>query len=57
MSSTQRGLPTLSLSANTKNRIIRQPTHFTYDNAGNLTSEGAYAYAWDAKEQGLGVRG
>jgi hypothetical protein len=47
--------PNLELSLNTKNRITN--SGFTYDNGGNLTSDGTYTYAWDAEEQGLGVRG
>jgi RHS repeat-associated protein len=47
--------PTLSLTVNLKNRIIN--TGYTYDNAGNLTSDGSLTYAWDAENHLKSVAG
>jgi hypothetical protein len=47
VSSTQCSSPTLSLTVSTKNRVTN--TGFTYDNAGNLTSDGVNTYQWDAE--------
>lgn len=41
--------PTLSLTVNTNNRITN--TGFTYDSDGNLTSDGALNYSWDAENR------
>jgi RHS repeat-associated protein len=46
---------TLSLSITDKNRISN--TGFTYDNAGNLTADGTYSYAWNALNQLTSVGG
>jgi RHS repeat-associated protein len=40
---------TMSLTITSKNRISN--TGFTYDNAGNLTADGTYTYAWNALNQ------
>jgi RHS repeat-associated protein len=39
----------LSLTITSKNRISN--TGFAYDNAGNLTADGTYSYAWNALNQ------
>jgi RHS repeat-associated protein len=44
---TQCTAPALSLSVNANNQITN--SGFTYDASGDLTSDGTYTYAWDAR--------
>ena len=46
---TQCTAPMLSLSVNTNNQITN--SGFTYDASGDMTSDGTYTYAWDARNR------
>ncbi|MCJ7501600.1 MAG: hypothetical protein MUP80_00880, partial [Acidobacteriia bacterium] len=49
ISVTKCSAPMLSLSVNTQNRITN--SGFTYDNAGNMTSDGVSSYSWNAENR------
>src|SRR5579862_2249078 len=55
INSTQCSSPTMSVTVNFKNQVTN--SGFTYDNGGNLLSDGTYNYTWDAENRVTSVNG